>query len=241
MRSSWFVSLLVLLMAACVSIKPGNVTRDGKVTSDESVTQEVTRHASRVTADITLHASRVTFYKATLDIKKHHLTGLLIVKRMDSLATPPLAPPQTGRGGDFKIYRIVFANEIGMTFFDLELKSDSFRVISCFESLDKKALMKIFETDFRLLTGMDPERNERFYRQSGTNNLVISARAGKYKTWQTFSPSGDTLYKTAGKSTFADPVFISYLKYRDGFPVKITVENPFIGMKWSLRLLDRKN
>ena len=160
---------------------------------------------------------------------------------MDSVAAPPLAPPQTGTGDNFKIYRIVFANEIGMTFFDLELKSDSFKVISCFESLNKKALMKILETDFRLYTGLDPVKKESFYRQSGTNKLVISARAGKYKIWQIYSPSGDTLHQTSAKSTIADPVNISYLKYGDGFPVKITIENPFIGMKWTLRLLDRKN
>lgn len=128
-------------------------------------------------------------------------------------------------------------NEIGMTFFDLEMKTDSFKVISCFESLNKNALMKIFETDFRMLTLDGSLKNEKFYRQDGTNNIVLSGEAGKYKTWQTWSPSADTLYSTAAKSTIADPVIITFDTYKDGFPAKITIENPFIGMKLFLRKL----
>ena len=154
---------------------------------------------------------------------------------MDSASTTGIAAPEIS-----PVYRIVFANEIGMTFFDLELKHDSYNVIYCFESLNKKALMKIFETDFRLLTDTDTLNSKKYYKQTGTGNVVIEGNSGRYKTWQTFSPSGDTLYTKSGKSTLADPVIISYLKYSEGFPVKITIENPFIGMKLTLRLLDRK-
>jgi len=124
-----------------------------------------------------------------------------------------------------------------MTFFDIEMTPDSFRLVSCFESLNKKALMKIIETDIRMLTWDGSLKNEKLYRQDVTNNKVVSGKAGKYKTWQTLSPSGDTLWATAAKSTIADPVIISYDKYKDGFPLKITIENPFIGMKLSLRKL----
>jgi hypothetical protein len=253
MKSLWFVSLLVLLVTGCVSVKPRDLIRDRTyVTIEQSVTREKTHVTNDNISEVTRHASRVTLYKATLNIKKHHLTGLLIVKRMDSITTPTHATPQTGitpypatsqtgSSGNDKVYRIVFANEFGMTFFDLELKSDSFKVVSCFESLNKKVLLKIFETDFRLLTGMDPVKPERSYIQTETNNRVISGNAGKYKIWQTYSPSGDTLYRTAVKSTIADPAIISCLKYADGIPTKITIENPFIGMKFSLRLLDWKN
>jgi len=106
--------------------------------------------------------------------------------------------------------------------------------------LNKKILIKIFETDFRLLTGTNPVISGDFYIQSPTNNQVVAGKTGKYKTWQTFSPSCDTLYKTSGKSTIADPVFISYQDYSHGFPTRIILENPFIGMKLSLRVLDRK-
>ncbi|MCX6266717.1 MAG: hypothetical protein NTW16_05080 [Bacteroidetes bacterium] len=228
MKSLRSISIIALLIAGCVSIKPQHVTRDKSVTRDEGVT----RHASRVTNFFSPATSHL--FKATLDIRKHHLTGLLVVKRMDTL---PPTPPQTGRGEWPGIYRIVFMNEIGLTFFDLEMKTDSFKVISCFESLNKSALMKILETNFRMLTWSGPLKNETPYIQDGTKNIVRSGMAGKYKTWQTFSPSGDTLYTTSSKSNIFDPAIISFAKYSEGFPVKIILENPFIGMKMTLRKL----
>jgi hypothetical protein len=136
-------------------------------------------------------------------------------------------------------YRVAFMNEIGMTFFDLELKPDSFRVVSCFASLNKKALIRIFETDFSILIRDDTLKNQKTYRQQGTNNRVISGVAGKYHYWQTYSHLGDTLIRTAAKSTIADPVIVSFDQYSDGLPLKITIENPFIGMKLSLRKLKK--
>jgi hypothetical protein len=227
MRSSWSVSILMLFLAGCVSIKPSHVTRD---------TLQVPRHASRVTR-YTPPASTQLF-KATLDIKKHHLTGLLMIKRMDTV-TPPPAPPQTGRGESSGTYRIVFMNEVGMTFFDLEMKPESFKVVSCFESLNKKMLMNIFETDFRMLLWVDPLKNGKGYIQEGTNKIVLSGVAGSYHAWQTFSPKGDTLYSTSAKSTIADPAILTFEQYKDGFPIKVTIENPFIGMKLSLRKLSQ--
>jgi hypothetical protein len=236
MRSLWLISLVVLFLAGCVSVKPLHLTHD---------TSSVTRHASRVTKYTPPEGSHL--FKATLDIRKHHLTGLLVIKRMDTLTpppappqtgqTPPPAPPQTGRGELSPVYRIVFVNEVGMTFFDLEMKSDSFKVVSCFASLDKKALMKIFETDFRMLLLEDSLTGVKFFRQAETSNRIISGKTGKYKAWQTWSPSGDTLFSTAAKSTIADPVKITCEKYKDGSPLKITMENPFIGMKFLLRKL----
>jgi len=231
MKNSWFVSILILLAAGCVSIKPKEVTRNAS-----HLKMETNHPGDRfLIARENTKISSFTLFKAALNIKKHHLSGLLVIKRMDSTAG-------TGTSEQVikPVYRIVFANEIGMTFFDLELRSDSLKVISCFESLNKKALMKIFETDFRLLTGINPVTSMDFYSQSPSNNQVIAGKAGKYKVWQTFSQSGDTLYKTSGKSTIADPVFISYQNYSRGFPTRIIMENPFIGMKLSLRLLDRK-
>ncbi len=238
MRSLLLISFLFLLATGCVPIKPKGLTPVDTGTRDAGQVRDTaygSKEGRKGAYFVTRHPSRVTLYKATLDIKKHHLTGLLVIKRMDSASAKGIAAQE-----DSPVYRIVFANEIGMTFFDLELKYDSFNVISCFESLNKRALMKIFETDFRLLTGTDTLKSTKYYKQTGTGNLVIEGNSGKYKTWQTFSPSGDTLYKYSGKSTIADPVIISYLKYSEGFPTKITLENPFIGMTLSLRLLDQK-
>jgi hypothetical protein len=232
MKCLWSISLFVLLIAGCVSIKPSHLARD---------TSQVARLMSRATKYLQPATSHL--FKASLDIRKHHLTGLLLIKRMETfpLPSPQLAstppPPQQGRGDCSGTYRIVFMNEVGLTFFDLEMQPDSFKVVSCFASLNKKALMKIFETDFRMLLWSGSLQQRKIFRQAGTNNMVQSGTSGRYKTWQTYSPAGDTLFAIKAKSNITDPVFISFDQYKDDFPMKIIIENPIIGMKLSLRKL----
>ena len=219
MKSFWFISLLVLLVAGCVPVKPPHLVRDNSPAT------------SPIGCCAPLSPTRSHLFKATFDIKKHHLTGLLMIKRMDSL--PVSAGPCE------RVYRIVFANEIGMTFFDLELKGDRCRVVSCFGPLNKKALIKILGSDFSILAGTRPLTDEKRYRQTSTMNRVISLKAGKSALWTTLSQPGDTCYATTGRSNMFDPVIITWSSYSKGFPGKIILENPVIGMKMSLRLLER--
>ena len=97
--------------------------------------------------------------------------------------------------------------------------------------------MKILETDFQILANIFDFTPKKYFRQDSTNNLVMYGNAGHMKIWQVYTPAADTLLKTAGKSTPANPVFISYSHYLTNLPTKITLENPVIGMKISLRRL----
>ena len=238
MKFLWFISLLILVIpSSCVRIKPPDLTRIREV--PESASGKLTRHSGpswiksyfRNDSTNNNHSSSYLF-KASLDIKKHRLSGLLVIKQMDPVS-------QSNDQDQFSgpVYRVVFANEIGMTFFDLEITQKGLRVINCFKSLNKKALMKILETDFRLLTGIDPVKHKKIFRQSFSNNVAISGKTQKYSTWHTFSSKGDTLFKTAGRSTIADPVIITYENFADASPIKITIENPVIGLKLLLRRL----
>ena len=223
-KAKWYAGFLVLLISGCISVKPSHLTRNRV---------DLTRQTSNVTKYRPTASGQL--FKASLALKKHILKGYLAIRKTD----PPLpADPGTGTWDSSFVYRFVFANEIGMTYFDLELNSTGLKVISCLKSLNKTALLKILETDFRMMTRNDPLRNEQIYQQSETNHFVVSGVAGKrYKIWQTYSPFGDTLYATSAKSTISDPVIITYKEYLNGFPVKITIENPFIGLKMSLRKL----
>jgi hypothetical protein len=77
-------------------------------------------------------------YKGSLDISKYHISGLFFLKKIST-----------------NDYRIVFSNEMGMNFFDLEIKGSEFLVHSCFPSLNRSALLKIIENDFRMLIFSD--------------------------------------------------------------------------------------
>ena len=236
MKCFWSISILIILLTAgCASIKPGNLT-PAVQPFQVPVLNGVTGGSY---PSFFLPPDTAWLFKASMDIKKHHLTGLFLVKRAPVRYHKGTTQPGPDPGIENNAYRVVFVNELGITYFDLEVKPDSFRVVSCFEALNKKALFSILETDFRILTfpGQVTFREE--FRQTGTNNRVISEKAGRYHIWQTFSTSGDTIYSTGGRSNMFDLVNISYHGYHDGFPSKINLENPVIGMRISLKLLKR--
>ncbi len=233
MQNSLFLKLLLLpVFAGCVSIRPSHLEQEMTVAPDQQ----------RLQPGITMTNS---LFRATLDIKGHHLTGLLMIKRMDTVADSTRAGASmgsrqpAGKGRQDVATRIVFASEIGMTYFDLELKPGGDQVISCFGPLNKKALLNILESDFTLLTGVSPLRITKTCRQTTTRRRIYGGKAGSLKSWYTLSEEGDTLFSTAARSNMVNPVFIKYNgSLREG-PSKINMDNPVIGLNMSLKLLKR--
>jgi len=168
-------------------------------------------------------------YKATLEIKDHRLTGLLIIKYM--------APLEPGSRRDHGSYRVVFTSEVGMTFFDLELKERHTRVMSCFPSLKKRALLHLLGSNFRKLTWESAPPAGRAYRQKSTGNLVMDGRRSKTRYWYVYSPAGDTLNGLSARSSASTAVKIGFSRYDKDQPGVITLENPLIGMKMTLKNL----
>ena len=210
MRCFYSLSLLVALLAAsCVRLRPPHLARDrSAITRQFPVSFFDSSGSGRL-------------FKATMDIKNHHLTGVLMIKRMN-----------------VSVCRVVFASEIGMTFFDLELGAGGSRVVSCFGPLNKKFLTNIFITDFTVLPGINKVNVHKQYLQDTTRKLVYSGKAGSWKIWQSYSSSGDTLLSQSANSSLFDPVIISYDHYHLGFPAVIRLYNPVPGMTFSLKLLD---
>jgi len=105
MKHLFFASILMLSLAGCVQLKPGKVTRhDAPIPADSVAFSWFSGNFDKA------------LFRGSLDIRKHHLSGLYLVKKMDSAG-----------------YRIVFTNQVGITFFDLGLRNDSLGVVYCFE------------------------------------------------------------------------------------------------------------
>jgi len=80
-------------------------------------------------------AFRVDWYTTSVDVYGHHISGLLLFKVMPDSAV-----------------RVVFTNEVGVTFFDFEFtKNDDFRVHQINSQLDKKIVINLLRKDFELL------------------------------------------------------------------------------------------
>lgn len=77
-------------------------------------------------------------FKATIDILKNHLSGIIIVKQTDSVST-----------------HIIFVTEIGMKMFDFEWKNNEMISVYVFEPLNKPTLIKALQTNFTSMFLLD--------------------------------------------------------------------------------------
>ncbi len=75
-------------------------------------------------------------FRMNLDIGKHRLSGVLMIKHMGDTST-----------------RIIYANEMGMRFFDFEFLKGNFIVHYIFPSMNKKMLLSLLRKDFALILG----------------------------------------------------------------------------------------
>ena len=88
-------------------------------------------------------------------LKKFHLSGLLFFKVMDDRST-----------------RVVFQNEMGLTFFDFEWSpDDSFKVNQIIPQLDKDALVRTLQKDMNLLLMKNLDKSSEVVLHGNNNEL----------------------------------------------------------------------
>ncbi len=231
MRNFKFVNLFVaFLLVGCISVKPPDLSRVAGSPHVNTVVGANTDAINPAPTSAPFLSFDKGLYKATMNIKNRELSGLLLIKRMDSVVDEPGM-----RAVSERTYRVVFANEIGLTFFDLEVSANSYRVIQCFESLNRKALQNILMNDLRVLLDLYAARPSQIYLQTRTGHQVVMIKEGNLQLWQTRNHAGDTLLSLSGKSNVANPVHIDFREYQSGAPKKIILENRFIGLRLTMR------
>lgn len=85
-----------------------------------------------------LNETKATKYKASIDVLKNHLSGILIVKQTDSIST-----------------HLIFVTEIGMKMFDFEWKNNEMKAAFVFEPLNKPALINALLSNFKSIFLLD--------------------------------------------------------------------------------------
>lgn len=161
-------------------------------------------------------------YKGTLDIRDNHLTGLMVIKRTSDTSV-----------------RVVFTNEIGMKFFDLEFAGEKFIKHFVFASMNKGALISIIENDLKMVLMEDytienfskePKEDIVFYKiqsKRGNNLYTIDNNSKRIKT---ISSAGKKVKKT----------LVNFRYGESDIPTGIVVDNPFIKLHLVMNLLEDK-
>ena len=210
MKVSGFISLFIFLLLFSYRGDSSNVT-------------DTVRHA-----DTSVNIERPTgylfekgLYKATLDISKHHISGFIFLKRTSDSS-----------------YRILFSNQMGMSFFDFEFSARAFIVHSCFPSLDRKSLLGILKTDFEIL--LFPFRDMK--------KAILVGSSDSISQFKVKVPSGKWFYevrndsqriiqiRSKGKLVKKTRIIIGY----QGAAISdISISNPTIGLELKMKLISQ--
>ena len=160
-------------------------------------------------------------FRATIDIRKVHLTGMMMVKVMPDSST-----------------RIVFSNEIGMTFFDFVMKKDSFEPGYIFEPMNRKALIGMFRTCFELmLTYRIDAAGNKAYCDLASGDNVIYGRFGRYKTWAGTPAGREAATYINGMTNFSDQAYIRFSDFHGEVPFATEIDNPFVDLRIRLNMI----
>ena len=74
------------------------------------------------------------WYRTRVDVMGKHISGLLLIKKMD-----------------VKTFRFLFTNEAGLKFFDFEISNNRFVIHHIIRQLDKKAVISTLKGDLELV------------------------------------------------------------------------------------------
>ena len=101
-------------------------------------------------------------YNIQLDFMKHHMSGMLIVRRMP----------------DNEI-RIVASTYFGLSLFDFSLQDDKFNVNSCIEPMQKEKVLKLLEMDFKRLFLSEKSIRAKMSKDGSTEKRASGKGFGK--------------------------------------------------------------
>jgi len=114
-------------------------------------------------------------FKTEITLFKNSFSGITVIKTLDN-----------------KNHRVVFINEVGMKFFDLEIGQDTFIVHQIFTSLNRKAFLNLLENDFRLM----------LFKELKFNKIIIYEDKKSEETVVRDGNKGDFYYLDSSNSYF---------------------------------------
>lgn len=94
-------------------------------------------------------------YKCQMDIYKNHVSGILIVKKINGTT-----------------HRVVLTSDFGNKLIDFEISENEFRLHYVLPDMDKKIVINFLKNDFRELLRQQYPVNESF--ESGNSNIYLS-------------------------------------------------------------------
>lgn len=167
-------------------------------------------------------AYSVALYSATVDVVGNHLSGLLLIKKMPDSST-----------------RLLFSNEMGLTFFDFEFTADgSFKVHSIIKKMNRRSVVKTLQHDFELVLMNKLENTNASIRTKDGLLYFIFPQTKGFNYYIT-NPNGQELLRmerASNKKTIVEAVMKNYT---NGIPDTIGISHKTFEFNIGLKRIER--
>jgi hypothetical protein len=166
-----------------------------------------------------------SLYKANLKIMGRGLSGILLIKRINTSE-----------------FRIVFMSEIGLKYFDLGINFDGVEPLPktyyIMSVLDRGDIVDILIKDFTLLlSDFNSNRTPALYRSGVSGGIAVEYQDGQ--AYFCFRKSGsDKIEAVKWKSKTAGHSGINLNKYSKGIPSAIEIKNARYSLWLTLHLIE---
>jgi hypothetical protein len=158
-------------------------------------------------------------YKAVLDIKDNHLTGILLAKKTSDTSL-----------------RVVFSNEMGMRFFDIEFFGENEKIHYMFPSMDKKMFVSILADDLKMIFTEDFTIKE-FEREQREETVQYETESDRGELLYTVDRETSRIMNISTNGKKVKKTIINFKYGEDLTPKGVAIENPFIGLKMQMNLI----
>lgn len=161
-------------------------------------------------------------YKAKIDILTHYLSGLLFIKPM---------------GKD--TFRLVFTNELGVKFFDVEYFPNGSKVHYAMEKLDRKVVMNTLEKDMKmfLMTDVTLQEGERLTDENKEKKIFKFKEKKDFYYYFLNRENQITRIENTSKSKVK--IEVDLKDYNNGIPYFINIKHNSFKFNIELNYLER--
>lgn len=164
----------------------------------------------------------VALYSTTVNVMGNHLSGLLLIKKMPDSST-----------------RMVFSNEMGLTFFDFEFTPEgNFKVYSIIKKMDKKSVIKTLRHDFELILMNTLDNSTASVRTENNQRYFIFPQTKGFNYYIT-NPEATELIRMERASSKKTIVEAVMLNYNNGVPDSIGISHKTFEFNIGLKKIER--
>jgi hypothetical protein len=160
-------------------------------------------------------------YKAKVDILKYYLSGLLFIKPISE-----------------DTFRLIFTNELGIKFFDIELFPNGKKVHYILDKMDKKPVINTLEKDMKLflMNDFDLDQAKKFESDAGSTVFKFSDSKESYYYFQNTMDQIGRVELTSRKKIKVEATLEDY---KEGIPHLIRIKHNNFKFNIELNYLQR--